>query len=572
MGFKIFAMLFVMGIVFIFAMVCNLNALSAMGDNNEALIAYLKMEQIKGSVSESFQQMQLYANLVHYKKDTNESDTVKENLQASIDGMNAGMEEMRALVGQLNDSELNDTYTVWQSALDEFQKYCAEILSNANAGSDRLVNNQVNQLASYQTPPVQKAAEAYNSLLEEKRERAQRVCSARISGTTVFDIGLVFAFLLISVIVFVIMTVTVTGPAKKSGRMLQQIIDKIEKNEGDLTERVPVKTKDEIGVMSKGINGFLTQLQGIMQKLKAQSENMLVSAQKVGEEIKESTENAEGVSASMESMSASMEEMSATLGEIAAGSDSVLEETRGMAEQVGDGVELVGEIRSRAQEMHQTTIQGKESTGQAMGQIRQTLQGAVEESRSVEQINELTGEILKIASQTNLLALNASIEAARAGETGRGFAVVADEIRELADSTRDTANNIQSISSMVTGAVERLANNAEEMMHFINDKVMKDYDSFVQVAEQYEKDADSVNGILSEFARTSDGINDTVHSMNTGINDISVAVDENARDVTSVAQNTVSLVEAISNIQKETENSRQISAQLSDEVNRFKKV
>lgn len=230
------------------------------------------------------------------------------------------------------------------------------------------------------------------------------------------------------------------------------------------------------------------------------------------------------------------------------------------------------DIKDRAQNMHQDTMESKETAGRVITDIRQTLETAVEESGSVEQINELTGEILNIASKTNLLALNASIEAARAGEAGKGFAVVADEIRVLADNSRDTASSIQSISDDVTRAVKQLAESAESMMRFIDEKVMMDYDDFTKVVAQYEKDADSVNGILTSFAQNTGDINNTIQAMSTGINDIAIAVDENAKGVNNVAESSVNLVESMTQIQAETENNQKISLQLRSEVNRFKKV
>ena len=200
--------------------------------------------------------------------------------------------------------------------------------------------------------------------------------------------------------------------------------------------------------------------------------------------------------------------------------------------------------------MHQNTIAGKDLTSSKIIEIRGMLNEALEESRSVEKIKQLTGEILDITSQTNLLSLNASIEAARAGEAGKGFAVVADEIRALADSSANTANNIQNISNLVISAVEKLAGNAETMLQFVDEKVLQDYDEFVVVVEKYEHDADSMNNLIGDFSKNTGEIRDTISAMTTGLNDISVAVDESAKGVTNVAESAVSLVASMAQIQQ----------------------
>lgn len=299
---------------------------------------------------------------------------------------------------------------------------------------------------------------------------------------------------------------------------------------------------------------------------------MFDSVNNINNRVYSSNEDVTNVSASMEELAASMEEVSATLEQIAEGSGGVYAKVKSMAEGAENGSELVEQIKNRDQDVRKRTVENKMAVNKMLVDIRNTLEEAVTESRSVERINELTGEILDITSQTNLLALNASIEAARAGDAGKGFAVVADEIRVLADNSRDTANNIQDISRMVTGAVEKLAGNAESMLKFIDESVLKDYDKFVELANYYQKDAESVNDLVTEFADRTAETEEIMERINTGINNISVTVDESARGVTNAAESAGSLVESMAHIKQEAENNQTISEELRDEVERSKKV
>lgn len=568
-GRKVITMMAVLGVVFLIAIVSNMMALSAIGDNNNMVNIYLELSEAKSETSTAFQQMQLYANLVYFKQ--NEIDAMCEKLEAGISDMNTAIASLGEISSQTGDSEVIEAYTTWNTAMEDFSSFCSDILTEAKSGNFDTIQIMVNDLKTYITP-VQEAEDAYETLVIAKQATIQDKSFKKISQTRGFSMVFIGLFIVVLAITITVVIITIARPAQRSGAALQQIVSKIEQNEGDLTERIPVKTKDEIGQMTAGVNGFLEQLQRVIQKLKLEAENMMISVETVNQKIDESNENACNVSAAMEEMSASMQEISATLGQLATGSDNVLDEIKAMTNQVNDGVDLVVDIKGRAQNMHQSTVESKESAGKVMLDVRKTLETAVEDSHSVIQINKLTEEILNITSQTNLLALNASIEAARAGEAGKGFAVVADEIRVLADNSRNTANSIQNISVQVTGAVERLAKNAEDMLHFIDEKVMQDYDNFVDVVEQYEKDADSVNDILTDFAQNTNDINDTIQTMNVGINNIATAVDESAKGISNVADNAVSLVESITHIQQETENNQKISLKLRSEVERFKNV
>lgn len=571
-GTKVLSVLIILGVIFGLGIVANVAALQTIDGYNKQLVnVYLKMENMEGELDAGFQEVQLYANLVYSKRGTNQQETMKTDFETALADFNGSMEQLTQLTSQTGDKQLIAACESLASAAGSFSEYMGQILTAVKSGDYDTAGPLIDNILSYREPVVN-AFNTYNEMSVASVTTLGNRSTLKIEGTITFDFMFVALFVLVFVIAIVVVRRTIAGPAKRSEKILKDIVEKIEQNEGDLTERIPVTSSDEIGQMSAGINGFIEQLQNIMQKLREESLNLNGSVEAVMREIDESNESASNVSAAMEQMSASLEEISATLGSIVNGSGEVMSDIERMNDRMGDGVELVRQIKNRAGDMHRSTAESKASAVQVIADIRGKLQAALEESRSVEKINDLTGDILSITSQTNLLSLNASIEAARAGEAGRGFAVVADEIRVLADNSADTAGNIQNISNQVTGAVERLAKNAEEMLRFIDEKVMKDYDGFVDIVEQYEQDADSVDEILDEFAQNTAQISGTMERMSDGLNGIATAVDESAKGVTNVAESEVSLVDAITQIHQATETNQEISTKLSGEVGRFKNV
>lgn len=443
------------------------------------------------------------------------------------------------------------------------ERYLAGDLAGAAAGMKGMTN---------QIETVTSKGEAFDTLLENE---ASALAEQRIASSTFADAiagGLFFVYIVVALFMIIIVNRSVAGPAKNASGHLNTIIDRIENNEGDLTERIEVKTQDEVGQLVRGVNSFIGQLQGIMQKIQKESVRMNELVENITDGINDSNENASSVSATMQELSASMEEVAATLDQITMGSQEILNASKDMSGKAENGAEFVKEVKNRAEDVKAMATDSKESTSRMIEDIRALLQQAIENCQSVEKINELTGEILNISSQTNLLALNASIEAARAGEAGKGFAVVADEIRVLADNSRDTANNIQEISATVTQAVTELAKNSNDMIHFIDDTVLTDYDKFVDIANQYHTDADNMDDILRDFYNKAQELASTMSQMTEGIDGINIAVDESAQGVTVAAQSTSQLVEALSAIKSEADTNQEISRQLQGEVKRFKNI
>ena len=442
------------------------------------------------------------------------------------------------------------------AALSNIEKY--------NSSMEQSFNKVTEAMASNDAAALEAAQNDYDKVVRES--------NVRISGTETFNIVLVVLVVLIMVSTIIVVKRTIADPAKNAEKHLSQIVGKIEDNHGDLTERIQTKSTDEIGHLVNGINCFMDQLQEMMRRMVDVSSKIMNSSDEITGSVNESNQSAMNISAVTEELSASMQEISATVEQMTESSNDILSQIRDMNENAKTGSSSAAEIKKHAAAMRDQTVENKKSASEVFSDVGTTLATAVEESRSVDRINSLTANILDISSQTNLLALNASIEAARAGESGKGFAVVADEIRVLADNSRQTASDIKSISEQVTEAVNRLADAASKLLEYVNSDVVRDYDTFVKIADQYEADTDKMDSILSDFAKKSAEMTTAMEAMNRGINDISVTVDESTEGVSGVAEDAAKMAASISHIQRSTEQNQTISQELDDEIKRFERV
>jgi len=394
----------------------------------------------------------------------------------------------------------------------------------------------------------------------------------KISGTYIFDIILLGVAAVVTAIAIVISFRMIVTPTKKVSSTLEEIVTSIQNNEGDLTARVNVKSNDEIGQLASDINNFVELLQNNMLTMRASADQLKKSMDVVTDKVEASNGSVTNVSSSTEELAASMEAVAATIQEIAGGSTNVLNQATRISEGADSGAEKVNDLQKRVTVMRDEVSNSRKTTTAVIENIQGALESAVEESKSVVKIQELTQGILSIAGQTNLLALNASIEAARAGEAGRGFAVVAEEIRVLADNSHQAANSIQEISGLVIEAVNKLVTNAKEMLEFMDSNVIKDYDSFVDIMNRYQQDTQELSSMFSGFASEASAMAGTMKNMTSGINDIATTIDESANAVTTVATDASELVESMVEIQKETYTNREVSEEMIGVVNRFKNL
>lgn len=573
-GYKVRTMLLLISILFFVTLGAIIILLFNVRSTNATQRNYSSIENELSSVAASFENIQKYASNAYYAKGTSNYTNYKGKYGAIVLTLRQEIQPDSFLITSLSKLENNEIST----GLDCYLKYLDDYFSNASTLFSNIeADNSIAAVKNYNDfEKIAQSAEQERQAIVLSLKDIEEGVAVQLTHqiNTIVNLSIVSVMIAVLIILYSLLYIkrTVSRPAMASEKALDDIISKLQNNEGDLTLRLPVKTKDEIGSMSKGINIFVEELQNVMRTLKDNSVMLNELSEKINSNVLSASDNANDVSAIAEEMSAGMQQISSSLANIVTGCDNIMNSIHSMNEQVSGGAKLAEDIDQRAGEMQSETISSKNETTSIVAEIREVLKKSLEESKSVEEIKSLTTDILEIARQTNLLSLNASIEAARAGDAGRGFAVVADEIRGLADSSHDTANNIQTISETVTKAVLSLAESAEKMFSLIDEKVIADYDGFVNIVTQYKNDANTVNGILREISANSSEIDMTMNDMANEISEISKAVDESANGITEVTENICSLVTSISDVKASSNENLEIADQLENSVAKFKHI
>ena len=513
-----------------------------------------------GEIAEDFQSLHrviyehcLTSDSASLENLSTEASTLRSNIQTA----NIEYEEMMGKGSETEkfqkfEQDYEEYLTNFEQAIrlsNKGRKDDAQNLANgtlSTLGSD--LSNQISELIQYNKKGMDSA------IVKQKRKY----------NSSLF----IVAILLILGIIVDVLGVTISHrcislPLGRIDGKLSKIVDDVQSGHGDLTERISVDSRDEMGKIAKGINVFLEALQTIMKEITTSAASLDEIVGKVSDHVATANDSSADISALMQQLAASMQEISSTISNISENATDVNGNVIELANASGDLQQYAAEMRVRAEKLESTAVETKKNTSVVVNDIIKKLEEA---------INELTNEILSISSQTNLLALNAAIEAARAGEAGRGFAVVADEISNLAEESRKAANNIQNINQVVVGAVEELTEQARAIASYIMENISTDYDDFVASGAQYKEDAVHVDEIVTRFHRMADEAQMLVDNITRAIQGISAAVDESANGVGAAATNTADLVQGIGSISAQMKENKEIAEKLNDEAGKFERV
>lgn len=384
------------------------------------------------------------------------------------------------------------------------------------------------------------------------------------STSLYFIIGVIIIGLALAILIGVFISMTISKQLKKVLNFAEDI------GEGDLTKKIEIDSKDEIGRLSKALNKagenikhLITEIVGSAEKINSASADLSATTEEISSMMQSSSEATETIAKGAQDLSATTEEVNASMDEIGISTNS-------LANKAEESKTSGSEINKRAIEIKGKATENIKQNNLIYEEKRANIIKAIEDGKVVEEVKIMADSIGSISEQTNLLALNAAIEAARAGEQGKGFAVVADEVKKLAEQSAEAVTKIQNMVSQVRNAFDALSSSGEDMLDYMVNSVNPSYTLLLDTGIQYEKDAEFVSNMATGIFNSTKQMNETVEQVNIAFEGISATAGETAAGSEEVLASISEITKAVEQVADSAQSQAELAQNLHELVQKFK--
>ena len=549
-------------VVSIFSALLSAFCMNHMRENSKVFSdVYIEAVDELGKISSNTQKIGKNLVICQYNSNSPLLDTYIANINEAYIEMGTSVSNIEDVTKKMEDQQLLDEVNTFHTI---YQSYSKQIKSVVEANKV-----DVNSISSKLMDQMDEEIDILNEKFGDKVDSENNTIEVENRNAFICTISSGSLVVLLGIAVILITCFSIIVPVKKAHSQLMDIVNNLGQEKGNLSTRLNIKSKDEIGGFAQGVNVLLESLQQIIHSLQIQSNSLHEIGVSVEDNIHSIHINVNEVSATSQELASSMEEVTATIESLESSNDMIVDYTKSIARESEMGSDYASKIKDRAQVIQVKTHESMKNSKDVMEEIRVNNEKTMEAAKNIDKIYELTEDIMSISNQTNLLALNASIEAARAGDAGRGFSVVADEIRVLAENSRETANRIQEISDIITTAVKNLGDNAKSMVQFIDHTVVAEYEEFGRVVNQYEEDANALDHMMVGFREQAGSLEERMDLMNSNLKAVTSTVEESAKAISYVAENASELVTHMEDISNGMKQNSLIATDLKEQVDRY---
>ena len=381
---------------------------------------------------------------------------------------------------------------------------------------------------------------------------------------TIMTIGFICCILCIAGAFLISMGIT------HNMKILHGKVMELNSGTGDLTQKLDITSGDELEQIANEFNTFIEQVQNLLKGVAQATDIIKDSSIHVNLMAENSNVHIGRMNESLETLSAEMEETSASTSLISDNLEDVVKEISMLNYKAEESSSNAMHISNSARETKEGIKVANENAMDVIAKFRGDMSGLEDKSKEIEKIDEIVGEILKVANSTKILAQNTYIEAARAGESGRGFSVIAGNMSKLNEQISELVKRIRQSNNSVKETVANLMDNANNMSDYMSKSIMKDYMRFMKIGEEYSDNMAKMAKMLEQFSGTTKVASDNITMIGESVEEINSVINDATINISEVHSFGINLKKEIDSLVSTAENNAKGSEEMAVKVGKYK--
>ena len=524
--------------------------------NNITIKSIDSINKIDKNQLNIYKDVQLMANL---SSKTNLDELIKEITDASEES------EKQIIIYEttIDDEDERNIFNEFKGNLKVFNEAVKKYTSLIGNGNEKEAEMQLSTMNQARD----NMRDELNKLLELNEQWANEI---KVEGKETFSNSLkLIIFIIVVLSIFTsLFAFLMQSSIKKSLNKIRGLANRL--STYDLADPIIIESNDELGEIGINLNKAQENISDLIKKIMDNSKNMRSSSEKLAATVEEMTMKFESINDLTKEVSSGVQENSATAEEISAAVQEVDSSVNILSNKAMEGSNNAIEIRNRATRIEKASKIATDNTKEVYIEMEKEVLKDIEKGKVVADIKVMAETIAGIAEQTNLLALNAAIEAARAGDQGKGFAIVAEEVRKLAEQSSEAVGNVKFTIEKVQEAFKSLSGNSNKLLKFMNDNIVPQFETFVEIGEQYQEDGVFVNNMSEELAAMTEEVLATMNQVSEAVQGMADMAQRSSGNLEGINESVDESTKAMEQIANTAQSQAEFAQDLNGMIQKFK--